>query len=120
FGPREYLERLRDGGARHVWVEKILAHDETLPASWPVEGTTGYEHAADVLQLLTWPESERAMTRILRLHVPGARPFAEEVHRSKRLVMRSDLGGELERLAAGLDRFSEADYHTRDFTRDAL
>ncbi|MGH3050518.1 MAG: alpha-amylase family glycosyl hydrolase, partial [Gaiellaceae bacterium] len=40
--PREYLERLRDGGVAHVWVEKILEPGEQL-RDWPVEGTTGYE-----------------------------------------------------------------------------
>ncbi len=45
--PLGYLEGLRAGiGDRWIVVEKILAADETLPAAWPVEGTTGYEHAA--------------------------------------------------------------------------
>ena len=32
-------------GDRWLLVEKILAAGERLPASWPVDGTTGYEHA---------------------------------------------------------------------------
>jgi (1->4)-alpha-D-glucan 1-alpha-D-glucosylmutase len=39
--PRGYLERLRDEGVGHVWVEKILEPGERL-RDWPVEGTTGY------------------------------------------------------------------------------
>src|SRR4029079_4957111 len=27
----------------YTLVEKILAHDESLPADWPVHGTTGYD-----------------------------------------------------------------------------
>ena len=38
--PREYLERLRERGVEHVWVEKILEPGEQL-RDWPVEGTTG-------------------------------------------------------------------------------
>ena len=51
--PRRYLERLRaavdarrpaaDGARFPIVVEKILAPGETLPADWPVDGTTGYE-----------------------------------------------------------------------------
>jgi len=42
--PRGYLDRLR-AAAPHAWivVEKILAPGETLPSSWPVAGTTGYD-----------------------------------------------------------------------------
>ncbi len=32
--PAGYLERLHAGGARRVWVEKILASSERLPADW--------------------------------------------------------------------------------------
>ena len=45
--PLAYLDQLREAiGDRWLVVEKILAADETLPGAWPVEGTTGYEHAA--------------------------------------------------------------------------
>ena len=42
--PEKYLQRLR-GLAPKAWivVEKILEPDESLPASWPVAGTTGYD-----------------------------------------------------------------------------
>ena len=45
--PAGYLERLRDGGVEHVWVEKILDPGEQL-RDWPVEGTVGYEFLNDV------------------------------------------------------------------------
>ncbi|MFC0112707.1 alpha-amylase family glycosyl hydrolase [Kibdelosporangium aridum] len=42
--PGEYLRRLREA-APSAWivVEKILGPDETLPSTWPVHGTTGYD-----------------------------------------------------------------------------
>ena len=44
--PGGYLAGLRDLlGDRWIVVEKILAPHEVLPADWPVDGTTGYEHA---------------------------------------------------------------------------
>ncbi len=42
FMPGEYLSRLAEK-MPHVWVEKILAEEESLPGSWPVCGTSGYE-----------------------------------------------------------------------------
>lgn len=43
--PAGYLKRLRAeiGPDAFLVVEKILEGDETLPADWPVDGTTGYE-----------------------------------------------------------------------------
>ena len=44
--PLAYLDGLREAiGDRWLLVEKILAAGETLPRAWPVDGTTGYEHA---------------------------------------------------------------------------
>jgi (1->4)-alpha-D-glucan 1-alpha-D-glucosylmutase len=117
--PHGYLARLRELGARHVWVEKILAPGEILPDAWPVEGTTGYEFMNDVVRLLAWPGGELTLDRLFRRTV-GDHDYADVVHDSKHLVMATALSGELFRLAYSLDRVSEADYHTRDFTLEAL
>jgi (1->4)-alpha-D-glucan 1-alpha-D-glucosylmutase len=45
--PAGYLRRLRERGAEHVWVEKILHPGEGL-RDWPVDGTVGYEFLNDV------------------------------------------------------------------------
>ena len=119
--PSAYLRQLKALGTRHIWVEKILARGETLPSDWPVDGTTGYEFLNDVLGVLTWPDGELPVDRIYRRYLRGAVvPYWVEVYRSKRLVMDTSLAGELFRLAYALDRISEADYHTRDLTFEAL
>jgi len=120
FDPHGYLEKLRALGARQVWVEKILAPGETLPEAWPVEGDTGYAFMNDAMHVLLDPAGEAVLDRAWRRLVPDARPWARTVHRSKRLVMATSLSSELSRLAYGLDRISEADYHTRDYTLEAL
>ncbi len=45
YDPGEYLRRLRRllGDDCYIVVEKILAAKESLPADWPVQGTTGYD-----------------------------------------------------------------------------
>ncbi len=63
--PTAYLERLRQEiGDRWLVVEKILADDETLPASWPVDGTTGYEQAAALDRVFVVPTAEAPMTAL--------------------------------------------------------
>ena len=57
--PRRYLERLREAGIEHVWVEKILEPGEPL-RDWPVEGTTGYEFLNDVDRALRRPGRRRS------------------------------------------------------------
>ena len=120
FDPHEYLDRLRDLGADRIWVEKILAPGETLPDDWPVEGTTGYDFLNDAMGVLLHDDGEDALNRIYRRTVPDAASFDEHVYHSKSLVIGQTLTSELSRLAYGLDRLSEADYHTRDVTLTAL
>lgn len=120
FDPQAYLERLRAIGVRGIWVEKILAPGETLPPGWPVEGTSGYEFLNDVLALLTRPQGALPLDRAYRWFVRDPRPYADVVYESRRLVTDTSLAGELSRLAYSLDRISEGDYHTRDFTFEAL
>jgi len=120
FDPHEYLDRLRDLGADRIWVEKILAPRETLPEDWPVDGTTGYDFLNDAMGALLYDENEDALRRVYRRNVPDAPSYETTVYRSKLLVIEQTLSSELARLAYELDRLSEADYHTRDVTLDAL
>lgn len=120
FDPHEYLDRLKDLGANQIWVEKILAPGETLPEGWPVEGTSGYEFLNDTMGVLVQPEGQLPLERTYRRFVPEAISYDNEVNRSKHVVITTTLSSELFRLAYELDRISEADYHTRDFTLEAL
>ncbi len=118
--PHGYLENLRALGARHIWVEKILAHGEVLPEDWPVDGTIGYAFMNDVMRVLIDPSGEEALDRTYRRYIDRSTNYDDLVHRAKRMVMRTSLSSELSRLANDLNRISEADYHTRDFTLQAL
>jgi (1->4)-alpha-D-glucan 1-alpha-D-glucosylmutase len=80
--PAGYLRRLRDRGARHVWVEKILEPGEEL-RDWPVEGTTGYEFANDVTALFVDPAAEEPMTEIYAELTGEWRSFREVADLSK-------------------------------------
>jgi (1->4)-alpha-D-glucan 1-alpha-D-glucosylmutase len=96
--PLQYLQRLRDGGAEHVWVEKILDPDEELRADWPVSGTVGYEFANDVAALFVDPAAEPVLTELYASLTGDARPFAELAAEAKLQQARTAFTPEVERL----------------------
>lgn len=120
FDPHKYLHALRALGVKQTWVEKILARGETMPEEWPVEGTTGYEFLNDVLRVLLRQDGKPVLERVYNRMVPGTPEYEQIVYESKRLITATSLSSELFRIAYQLDRISEADYHTRDFTLESL
>lgn len=120
FDPHGYLERLHRVVAGNIWVEKILAPGETLPEEWPVAGTTGYEFLNDVMGVLLRESGHIPLEKTYRRVVGSTLSFEDEVYESKRLVIHTSLSSEHFRLAYELDRISEANYHTRDFTLEAI
>jgi (1->4)-alpha-D-glucan 1-alpha-D-glucosylmutase len=108
--PARYLERLRDGGAEHVWVEKILDPGEEL-RDWPVEGTVGYEFACDVAALFVDPAGEARLTALWEDLSGDPRPFGEWAAEAKREQARTTFAPEaawLRRLWPGVERLEEA------------
>ena len=61
--PLQYFERLREGGAETVWIEKILEASEPL-RDWPVAGTVGYEFLNDVCALFVDDAAEARFTAL--------------------------------------------------------
>ena len=96
--PRGYLELLRARGVEQVWVEKILEPGEPL-RDWPVEGTTGYDFAADAQALFVDPAGERALTEL----AGEARSWAAVAAEAKLEQARTTFRPEVDRLARLLD-----------------
>jgi len=61
--PGAYLRRLR-AAAPKAWilVEKILQAGEELPASWPVDGTTGYDALREICGVFVDPAAAAPLT----------------------------------------------------------
>jgi (1->4)-alpha-D-glucan 1-alpha-D-glucosylmutase len=100
--PRGYLERLREEGARHVWVEKILEPGERL-RDWPVEGTTGYEFANDLTALFVDPAGEGPLTRWYEESTGETRSFDAIADQAKLELARTDFAREFDRLRSLVD-----------------
>ena len=125
--PRAYLERLRAALARvgvpdcYVVVEKILARGETLPESWPVDGTTGYEFARrGAASCSSIPPSEAPLTRLYRELTDEREPFADVVHAAKLKIMRNEMASEVNVLARDAARVARQNPRTADFTHGLL
>jgi (1->4)-alpha-D-glucan 1-alpha-D-glucosylmutase len=122
FDPEKYLCDLqaawpREGGrAPWIVVEKILGPHETLPESWPVAGTTGY----DFLNLVAGVLVDRRAEGRLRALAGAVQRFSDVAYESRLVVLRSSLSAELTVLARRLDRLSEQVRYFRDFTLNSL
>jgi (1->4)-alpha-D-glucan 1-alpha-D-glucosylmutase len=95
--PAGYLRRLREGGARHVWVEKILDPGEPL-RDWAVEGTVGYEFLNDVAALFVDPAAEAPLTALWASVSGDGRPFAAYADEAKLEMAGTTFAPEVDRL----------------------
>ncbi|MCC6997178.1 MAG: malto-oligosyltrehalose synthase [Deltaproteobacteria bacterium] len=107
------------GPALWTVVEKILIGDEELATSWQVHGTTGYDFSTQLMAVLL-PKGSGRLSDVYRSFVGGTRRFADEAYECKKLIQRVSLSSELTVLARRLDRISEQQRDTRDFTLDTL
>ncbi len=98
--PESYLHGLRGriGEPRWLLVEKILAVGESLPPSWPVDGTTGYEHIRVTEHTLLAPTAEAPLTELWVGLTGDARPFADVEDTARREVLDGGLRPDLDRL----------------------
>ena len=141
YDPKAYFERLQSAvrsallssGAKraqrgrpapatalYTAVEKILAEHETLPADWPVQGTTGYRFANLVGGLWVDGAAKSRFDRVYAAFIGGWVDFDQILREAKLLIMAGALASDLNLLAHALTRIAEADRNTRDLTFNVL
>jgi (1->4)-alpha-D-glucan 1-alpha-D-glucosylmutase len=131
--PGEYFEKLqqrcakalgialaKDGRAIYIVAEKILTGSETLRKDWRVHGTTGYDFANQVTQLLVDASAEEAITKTFHRFISHSVPFGHLLYAKKLQVMKLALANDVDVLGNMLDRLSEQNRWYRDFTLEAL
>lgn len=118
FDPAEYFARLQElaGTPFYVVAEKILSRGESLNPEWRVAGTTGYEFLNLVAGLFVDPRHTKTMRRVYARITGWLHSFEEEAYQSRRTIMLTALASELNVLAHALNRLSERDRRSRDFT----
>src|SRR6266581_922328 len=131
--PREYFEKLQqrcakalaialpqDGRSIYMVAEKILTGAETLRKDWLVHGTTGYDFANQVAQLLVDSSAETAITKTFHRFIGHSLHFGHLVYAKKLQVMKLALANDVDVLGNMVDRLSEQNRWYRDFTLEAL
>ena len=104
--------------ARPIWIaaEKILGAREELPEWWTVAGTTGYDFLASVNGLFVDRETARQMTVVYSRFVGDTTSMDDRAYEAKRLIMQVSMASEITQLGHHLDRMSERNRLSRDFT----
>ncbi len=113
--------RLRDAVGPDVLlvVEKILTGDEALP-DWPVQGTTGYEALATIGRVLVDADGAESLRSAYVEFAERPDHYAVVAEDKRRLVLRSVLASDVERLTALLVQICAHRRQSRDFTRVEL
>jgi (1->4)-alpha-D-glucan 1-alpha-D-glucosylmutase len=104
----------------YVVVEKILEHGEHVPQDWSVNGTVGYEFLNTLGGLFVDPAGHKLLSTIYTRFTGESHNFRELEYSCKRLIARMSMASELHVLGYQLDRMSERNRWTRDFTLNSL
>ena len=144
FDPAGYLNDLRRGAAKalrqtegapklprqradkevdrscYVVAEKILEHNEKLRAEWQADGTTGYDFLNLLNGVFVESQSGKLFHRLYERFTGLTVNFNEVAYQCKKLILRVAMSSELHVLARRLDRISEQDRYSRDFTLNSL
>jgi (1->4)-alpha-D-glucan 1-alpha-D-glucosylmutase len=125
YDPEAYFFKLleqcrRVGQSPYLVVEKILAVDEDLRSTWPVQGTTGYEFTNLLNGLFVVTGAAQQMKHLYNSYIGEQINFDELLYRSKKLIMKTALSGELNVLANLISKIAEADRHSCDYTLNGL
>lgn len=116
--PREYFRRLSHATGR-AWIaaEKILEGSESLPADWPVAGTTGYDTAWRLTALQVDPQASLPLGALMQ-RVAGDSPasYPDLVLEAKRQITDTSLAAEVRRLGQLIWAICQDDLRLRDYT----
>ncbi|HEY7446143.1 MAG TPA: malto-oligosyltrehalose synthase [Vicinamibacterales bacterium] len=116
--PLAYFKRLQQltGQPLYVVAEKILSPGESLNPDWRISGTTGYGFLNMVSRLFVDPRHVQAMRRLYTRVTGHQESFEEVAYQSRRTIMLTAMASELNVLAHALNRLTEQDRRSRDFT----
>jgi (1->4)-alpha-D-glucan 1-alpha-D-glucosylmutase len=132
--PRKYCTKLRarlralegarpgdcPAGRAYFIVEKILAHDETLPPSWETDGSTGYDFMDEVSALQHDGRAERPLADLWERKSGRFRDFDREEELARREILQRSFSAQLSRVVRSLYQIAQGDPATRGIARPAI
>jgi len=100
--------------------EKILTKSERMPEDWPLFSTTGYVFLNSVHGIFIDMKHEKAFDDIYARFIKEKIDYQDLIYEKKRLIMQTSMPSEINMLGHSLNRISEKNRHTRDFTLNNL
>jgi (1->4)-alpha-D-glucan 1-alpha-D-glucosylmutase len=117
YDPAQYLERLRSKvGDTYITVEKILELSEDLPADWPIQGTSGYEYLNYANGLFCCAENQEQFSQFYAVFTMSFTEYEILATDKKRLIIETNLAGDVSNLADRLKRIAGQTRLGGDFT----
>jgi len=117
YDPSRYLAMLREkAGDVYIIVEKILGKEDSLPAGWPVHGTTGYEFAAAANGVLCRTGNMDRFTQLYKRLTGCEKTFERSLQDGKRLILENELSGDADNLVYLLKKIAGSDRKARDLS----
>ncbi len=120
---RQYNELLSTEPQTKVFYiigEKILIKGEKIPEDWPVFGTTGYDFLNSLNGIFVETTNVKVFDDIYARFIRSKLNFQNVVYEKKKLIMEVIMSSEVNTLGHYLNRLSEKNRHTRDFTLNSL
>jgi (1->4)-alpha-D-glucan 1-alpha-D-glucosylmutase len=98
--PGAYVGRLRNlfGDDCYIVAEKILGNNETMPAHWPLQGTSGYEFLSYINQVMVNRSGAARLFSYYPALINSRKSYNDIVFESKKLILLNSMHGELDNL----------------------
>jgi (1->4)-alpha-D-glucan 1-alpha-D-glucosylmutase len=100
--------------------EKILIKSERMPEDWPIFSTTGYVFLNSVNGIFIDMGNGKAFDDIYTRFIKSKVNYQDLVYEKKKLIMQTSMPSEINMLGRTLNRISEKNRNTRDFTLNNL
>ncbi|MDR6672291.1 (1-_4)-alpha-D-glucan 1-alpha-D-glucosylmutase [Xanthomonas translucens] len=130
--PTGYVQRLRaqldragrrrgiGAGGIALYIEKILAPQETLRADWPCDGSTGYDFMDQVAGVLHDPAGAAPLTALWRRYSGRSGDFGQEQRAARDEILQGSLQTEFVRTVQALAATAHLEPATREFSPQML
>ncbi|WP_276374137.1 malto-oligosyltrehalose synthase [Chryseolinea sp. H1M3-3] len=120
--PARYIKSLRKlfDADCYIIAEKILEAKETLPAEWPIQGTSGYEFLAYVNRLFTDKKGAKQLLEFYSTLVPGLPSYKQLVAKNKKMMLENYMGGEWDNLVRYLNDLELGNHFEYNRLKEAL
>ncbi len=100
--------------------EKILIKGERMPEDWPIFSTTGYVFLNSVNGIFIDTANAKTFEEIYSRFIRLKLNYTDIVYEKKKQIMYTAMASEINMIAYYLNRISEKNRHTRDFTLYSL